>query len=177
MADVLKVTVLVLYLVSGIPLNIIVIAIVKRKFSMQNTTNILVCNIAAADMVSLLYQFAMFIENIPGGMLGRMLCKLLRDDLFWAVSALTLSLVSVERYLALLKPMISNVRLTRENVKYAISLLWISSSLIILLPQVFILDLHYDANLQKHRCFGNQHSLDIYNGVINGVFAIAVAVV
>lgn len=64
----------------------------------------------------------------PDGVLGHILCKFVTMNhlagISLLVAGLTLALVSVERYNALVNPLNVALRLTQENVKYAIVLMW-----------------------------------------------------
>lgn len=168
----------ILFNVVGIPLNAMVILIVKRTTSMQSTTNILLCNIALADIFMTLWQLQ-FLGNHDDrtGVLGTIICKIGRDEVFSAVQALTFTLIAFERYMALFKPMITHLRINRENIWYVIAGLWICSALVFSLPHIIFKELSFDENsLPVCRLSFSETSKAIYFGVIEFFFATNVAV-
>ena len=116
----------------GLVGNSLVIHLVRTTRAMQTTTNYLLVNLAAADCLTLVWSTPLHIFSIaythPGGTLGSWLCKLFTANnmagITLAVSVYTLTLLSVERYHALLKPL-SYRRLSEENVIYAIGAAWV----------------------------------------------------
>lgn len=72
----------------------------------------------------------------PDGVLGHILCKFVTMNhlagISLLVAGLTLALVSVERYNALVNPLNVGLRLTEENVKYPIALMWIFGFIFVL---------------------------------------------
>lgn len=118
---------------AGIPGNILFITVVKRTRSMHTTTNFLLVNIAVADTVSLIFcipgvilQFA--VEHHPSGPLGNFLCKFVTmhhvPGVTLLVSGISLTLISVERHNALLRPMQETLRLRKKQVYIAVALIW-----------------------------------------------------
>ncbi|XP_015753353.1 PREDICTED: mu-type opioid receptor-like [Acropora digitifera] len=112
-----------------------VIRIVHKTREMHTTTNYLLANLAVSDAIVILIipmyfaysgGFGLLVEN-----LGILLCKcVVIGDIAMASSALTLSVIAVERYHAILKPFSSNLRLNEQNIKKAIALIWISSTVL-----------------------------------------------
>ncbi|XP_015753300.1 PREDICTED: neuromedin-U receptor 2-like [Acropora digitifera] len=115
--------------------NSMVIRIVHKTREMHTTTNYLLANLAVSDAIVILIipmyfaysgGFGLLVEN-----LGKLLCKcVVIGDIAMASSALTLSVIAVERYHAILKPFSSNLRLNEQNIKKAIALIWISSTVL-----------------------------------------------
>lgn len=117
--------------------NCLVITVVYRTRSMHTTTNFLLVNLAVSDVFTLLwcprtYSFA-FYPIHPKGTAGDYICKIFTGNAIISVaiatSVLTLTILATERYQALMKPMQSELRLTRERVKYVIAIVWIAAIL------------------------------------------------
>lgn len=120
--------------------NSLVIIVVRKNRSMHTTTNFLLVNLAVSDVITLLwcprtYSFA-FYPIHPMGTLGDYICKIFTGNAIISVaiasSILTLTLLATERYHALMKPMQTELRLTRERFKYAICCIWLAAILICL---------------------------------------------
>lgn len=118
---------------AGIPGNILFITVVKRIRNMHATTNFLLANIAVADTISLIFcipgvilQFA--VEHHPRGALGTFLCKFVTmhhvPGVTLLVSGISLTLISIERHNALLRPMEETLRLRKKQVYIAVCLIW-----------------------------------------------------
>ena len=117
--------------------NCLVMAVVYRTRSMHTTTNFLLVNMAVSDVITLLwcprtYSFA-FYPIHPTGILGDYICKIFTGNAIISVaiasSVLTLTILATERYHALMKPMQSELRLTRERVKYVLTFIWVAAIL------------------------------------------------
>ena len=121
--------------------NTLVIRIVHKTRDMHSTTNYLLANLAVSDVITILLEplyFFLYHIGYPGSAFGKFSCKfLVLSDISITTSALTLSLLAIERYHALLKPFRTGLRLTDENIKQAIALIWISSFLIVF-PEFFV---------------------------------------
>ena len=109
----------------GIIGNSLVISAVRRNRSMRSTTNILLAFVAVADFTSLIcfIPFAFLLTfRLPGGTLGAVLCWTFATANTAAVtiviSITTLTLIAIERYHALVKPLNNRLRLNKENVHY-----------------------------------------------------------
>ena len=121
--------------------NTLVIRIVHKTRDMHSTTNYLLANLAVSDVITILlaplYFFSYHI-GYPSSAFGKFSCKfLVLSDISITTSALTLSLLAIERYHALLKPFRTGLRLTDENIKQAIALIWISSFFIVFQSSLF----------------------------------------
>ena len=113
--------------------NAMVVLVVWRTRKMHTTTNYLLSNLAVADFITLIwcpgiYDYVLFAVH-PRGVLGDYICKLFTGNAIQAVtinvSAMTLTLVAIERYNALVRPMLAKARFTRKNVRYAITATWV----------------------------------------------------
>ncbi|XP_001638432.2 tachykinin-like peptides receptor 86C [Nematostella vectensis] len=126
---------------TGVTGNTLVICVVRRRRSMHTTTNYLLLNVACCDIITLiwcprLYDF--LLENThPAGRSGDWICKFFTHNAIMQISVLTsiftLTIVSVERYHALVKPMQVGRRLTEDTVWYAVIASW-TASLILTVP-------------------------------------------
>ena len=127
----------------GIIGNCIVITIVRKTPSMHSTTNYLLMNLAVADLLSLLlcpglYDFALTSVRLQG-ISGDLICKLFAGNavvpITINVAVLTVCTIAIERYLALVKPFRSNLRITKDKVVHVIAFLWFIS-LISCIPDI-----------------------------------------
>ena len=123
--------------------NVLVTRIVHKTPAMHTTANYLLVNLAVADVITIvlgpLYASSTIRESLSKYGLGKFICKLTAFiDISVAVSSFTLTVLAVERYHALLKPLRTRLQLTEDNIKQAIAVIWISSLLISLPAQISI---------------------------------------
>ena len=117
----------------GIVGNVSVLLIIKRTPSLQTAQNYLLANLAAADVTSLLFcSFSLIpmIRVLPDGAVGTVLC------IFFVgfnvpltatvVSVFTLTILAIERYNAIARPL-RMLQVTGEMVRYAIISTWMAS--------------------------------------------------
>lgn len=167
--------------VFGVAGNSLVITLVRKNRSMRSTTNILLAFVAVADLISLIcfIPFAFFLSfPLPGGILGAVFCWVFaRANLAGvtiAVSMTTLTLLAIERFHALVKPMNSRLRLTKKNVFYCI--FGISVYSVALIIPLFILTVF---DKRKRTCtydFG-KNGRRIYFSVFGFGVALAITVI
>ena len=152
--------------VLGVIGNAMVITIVRKTPSMHTTTNYLLLNLAVADLLTLLlcpgsYDFALAHVDLEG-FIGDFICKLFAGNAIVPitinVAVLTVCTIAVERYLALLKPFRSNLRIDKDKVKYVIAVLWLFA-LISCIPDIQANT--YDISSTKYPCT-RPWSLDSY---------------
>ena len=126
---------------------------------MHTTTNFLLANLALADLLTLLWC-------IPG--------ILLKDLITHPNGLLTLTLVSVERYNALVNPLNASLRLTKENVKYPIVAMWMFAFIFVL--PLFIFE---DWDEMQNRCImlWKKPSATIYWSILTLVVFLAFVLV
>ena len=121
--------------------NVLVIRIVYKTREMHTTTNYLLVNLALSDIIAILMAPPYFFSHLNGYLsdeLGKVVCKMLTlNEIAIMTSALTLTVLAVERYHALLKPFSTGLRLNEDNIKKAITLIWISSVVLCLPHFVF----------------------------------------
>ena len=95
------------------------------NYLLATTTNYLLANLAVSDVIII------FIIPVHFANFSQYTCKFkVIGDIAIASSVLTLSVMAVERYHALLKPFRSNLRLNEENIKKAIALIWTSRTVL-----------------------------------------------
>ncbi|XP_020629555.1 substance-P receptor-like [Orbicella faveolata] len=116
----------------GVPANSIVITIVRKTPSMHTTTNYLLMNLAVADLITLMicpgmYDFALKKVRLDKT-LGDFICKFFAGNAVVPITinaaALTVSAIAVERYLALVKPFYTRLRLTKKRVPRVVAFIW-----------------------------------------------------
>ena len=124
-------------IIVGVPANCIIVTIVRKTPSMHTTTNFLLMNLAVADLTTLLfypgmYDFALNKVRLHKT-LGDFLCKFFVGNalvpITMNVGALTVCTIAVERYLAMVKPFHTGLRLTKGRVPYVVAFLWVSAVL------------------------------------------------
>ena len=127
------------FLLTGVIGNILVIRIVHKTPDMHSVTNYLLANLAVSDVMTILIIWPWMVCS-TNGFVKEM------KNYCWisvfpyinvAVSSVTLTVLAVERYHALLKPLRSGLRLTLDKVKKIIAVIWIFGVLISL-PSVFL---------------------------------------
>ena len=116
--------------------NVLVIQIVYKSRVMHTPTNFLLVNMAVSDVIAILlfliHDLTTYLlhEHIGENLLN-IACKSIAIITTSAmVSSITLVVLSVERYNALLKPFNNGLRLNEDNVKKAIIFIWITSALL-----------------------------------------------
>ncbi|XP_068679225.1 galanin receptor type 1-like [Montipora foliosa] len=121
----------------GIIGNSMVIAVVKAIRGMRSTTNYLLVNIAVADIITLLFTIVHLILSrfsSPSSFTSaalNFLCKFVYTNnvslVSFLVTVMTLTLLAIERYHALVKPLTSSRRLTSERIACVITGIWSAS--------------------------------------------------
>ncbi|XP_022789622.1 substance-K receptor-like [Stylophora pistillata] len=152
----------------GVIGNSIVITIILKTQSNHTTTNYLLMNLALADLLTLLfcpglYDFAL--QNVYlNGFSGDLICKLFAGNAIVPitinVAVLTVCTIAVERYLALLKPFHSNLRIKEDRVKYFIAGLWLLG-LLSCIPDIQANTYNVTSTYSKYPC-KRPWSLDEY---------------
>ena len=114
-------------IVVGLIGNSFIVAVIIIFRRMRTTTNYLLVNVAVADITTLL-STAMHFIPIKGpfsdSALGSFLCKFVYTNnismVMLLVTTLTLTLLAVERYHAMVKPLVISRRITKERIAYVI---------------------------------------------------------
>ncbi|XP_070569888.1 allatostatin-A receptor-like [Ptychodera flava] len=129
--------------------NFLVVLVVWLTPSMRTTTNFLIVNLAAADlltsalMIANKYPTNAFDLHVPEGLAGELFCRLYYNgDFFWISireSTFGLLLVTLERYLALVHPFLYGIYCTNSRVAIAVVISWTFAAFI----QMGILSFHH----------------------------------
>ena len=141
--------------------NILIIRIVHKTREMHTTTNYLLANLAASDSIIILmspfYSVCLGDPEVVNDDFTKFSCKSCIVVMHISVtsSALTLTLLAVERYHAILKPFRSNSRLHEESIKRAIFVIWFLS-IVIGFPGFFLVE-----SSKEHSCIGSS-GVEIY---------------
>ena len=147
--------------------NCLVIYIVRTNQELKSTTFRLIINLACADLMTTMvlsptlikYLFLTAFSWLPGE-LGSVLCKLNKylALLFLLASVFTLTGITVDRYLAVSRPLQYNA--FSHWTKVVIPGIWLASALIPLTTW-FEMDT-FPNQLQRTYCFDGQTSVGIY---------------
>ncbi|XP_031572225.1 RYamide receptor-like, partial [Actinia tenebrosa] len=125
----------------GIIGNSFVVMVVSMIPAMRTTTNFLLLNVAVADIVTLLLT-AIHVALRSVVVASNFMCKVIAPNTLSNVAllatGLTLTVLSVERYNALVKPMRVSRRLTTDNVLYVIIVIWVVSMAMALPMLIYI---------------------------------------
>ncbi|XP_045566975.1 D(3) dopamine receptor isoform X1 [Salmo salar] len=119
---------LILAIVFG---NVLVCLAVVRERSLQTTTNYLVVSLAVADLLvaSLVMPWAVYLEVVGGAWLfSRMYCNVFvtLDVMMCTASILNLCAISIDRYTAVVMPVLYNTtHSSRKRVSAMIATVWI----------------------------------------------------
>ena len=127
------------FLLTGVIGNVLVIRIVHKTPDMHSVTNYLLVNLAVSDLMTILMIWPMMVCTTNGFVtdIGNY-CRVTVFGYFKVVvSSVTLTVLAVERYHALLKPLRSRLRLTKDKVKKTIAAIWIFGGLTSL-PRAFL---------------------------------------
>ncbi|EDO49829.1 predicted protein [Nematostella vectensis] len=138
------IVVLSIIIIVGVIGNSMVIAVVGCIPSMKTTTNFLIVNVAVSDIITLLLTaLHVGLSRIRGRVGANVFfCKVVDPNTLsntaLIATGLTLTVLSVERYNALVKPMAISRRLTKNNVGYVIVAIWVVS-MVMALPMLVYL--------------------------------------
>ena len=131
--DILFAVVYSLIVAVGVPANCIIITIVRKTPSMHTTTNHLLMNLAIADLTTLMfcpgiYDFTLNKMSVHKT-LGDFICKVFAGNALVPITinvgALTVCTLAIERYLALVKPFYTGLRLTIGRLPFVVACLWV----------------------------------------------------
>ena len=120
------------FLVIGFIGNVLLIRIVQKTREMHTPTNFLLASMAASDIITILlwsfyfFEFAKFVRKF-----------VVLIEISIKVSSITLTVLAIERYNAILTPFRAGLWLTQDKIKYTICFIWFSS-LVICFPEFFL---------------------------------------
>ena len=132
------------FYISGLIGNVLVIRIVHKTREMHTPTNYLLASMAVSDVFTIImiaaHRFA-FSQHILDEKFAHLVCKASPVittfiTIFAIVSSTTLTVLAVERYNALLKPLRTGLQLSEDNIKKAIALIWVTS-VFVSIPNAF----------------------------------------
>ena len=119
------------FYIIGLIGNVLVIRIVHKTREMHTPTNYLLASMAVSDVFTIMMFAALkfaFSQHVLDETFGHLVCKASAViTIFVTVSSITLTVLAVERYDALLKPLRTGLRLSEDNIKKAIALIWVTS--------------------------------------------------
>lgn len=115
----------------GIAGNLLVIIVVKKKRYLRTKTNFLLANLAASDLMANVLAYTVGIARafpMPSRTLGLFLCKI--NSYYPAASfcsILTLTVIALERYNGIVKPLSNGLKFRKRTLRYFIIAIWILS--------------------------------------------------
>ncbi|UJR22231.1 hypothetical protein I4U23_025294 [Adineta vaga] len=122
--------------------NILVIIVIQRNRSMRTVTNMFIMNLAAADLLVLLFCLpATVIQDVTKTwFFGLILCKFVNyiQNMSISVSVLTLMGISIERYQAIVYPL--KFSGTKQRARILILSIWLLS-IVLVLPDAIMMTL------------------------------------
>ena len=113
----------------GIAGNILVIIVVKKKRYLHTKTNFLLANLAVFDLMANVLAYtvgAVRAFPIQARTFGKFLCKI--NSFYPAISLcsiLTLTVIALERYNAIVKPLSTGLKFEKKTLRYFIIAIWI----------------------------------------------------
>ena len=111
---------------------LVLLVVVKNRF-MHTTTNFLLANLAVAGLWTAIWSIPTLLPHHLGKVADFM-CKFISmnnlSGVSILVSASTMAIPALERYFALLKPMDTQMRLTKGDAKRVVAGLWLFSILL-----------------------------------------------
>lgn len=134
-----NVTLVVLYVlivIVGLLGNTLVIIIVCKTRSMITTTNILLVNVAVADLISLIWCPIPLVVNLLGkhasGVAADYICKFFTGYSVTCVTVMvtyiSLVVLAMERYYAIVKPFKQALVSTNKRMYYVVGVIWIMAA-------------------------------------------------
>ncbi|XP_063969433.1 D(2) dopamine receptor-like [Lytechinus pictus] len=128
----------------GIIGNLLVIIVLFQRRANSRSTDTLICALAVADLFTSIALLPVpSAKTVPVSWLGQVYCKLVWLPVYWWIwtfmSGFVLTAISVERYIAVTRPIYFNRILTRRRVSKVVVFLWILSMLICI-PGTFRVD-------------------------------------
>lgn len=119
----------------GIVGNLLVVTVLFQRRTMRKSADALIGALAAADLMTSLFMIPHpKPKTVPDTPLGRLVCKVLLSSIsVWVsimASVLTLTAISIERYIAVVRPFYAKRYLTKRRTMIAVTLIWLCSFII-----------------------------------------------
>ncbi|EDO34428.1 predicted protein, partial [Nematostella vectensis] len=134
----------------GVTGNCAVIFVVWSTRSMHTTTNYLLVNLALADVCLFWFLFLHFSSNRWSLLAKDWLCRLIMENgivgVFMCVSVTLLTVVAVERFNAMVKPLSPRFSIQKEQVWKIVILIWFVS---VLLNIPIFIDVEFDPHTNR----------------------------
>ncbi|XP_074655558.1 galanin receptor type 1-like [Tubulanus polymorphus] len=146
-----------LIFIVGLTGNTLVVYVVIRNGAMKTVTNLYLVNLAIADLMFLVFcvPFTTWMYIYPNWMFGEEMCKFVNYLMVvtMAVSVMTLTVMGVDRYHAVVFPVRSRVYRTFERAVVVIGIIWVAAFML-LLPIAIITRIKalFDHGGQKNFC-------------------------
>ena len=151
----------------GIAGNLLIILVVHKKRSLYTTTNMFLANLAASDLLANVLGYTVAAaRTIPMQtmVLGQVLCRV---NSFYITasfcSILTLTLIALERYNAIVKPLSHRFKFKKSTVRYLFAAIWILS-VVVVFPLVYFDE--YNSNRQCVRTWSTTQRMYYWNCAI-----------
>ena len=140
----------------GIIFNVLICLMILKHRHLRTVVNLLILNLATANIVACLNTFPLFYLNIDktaiSGRSADLLCGVSEGlSIFFVggtVSIQTLSVLSISRYLVIHRPFWFPWRINRQNLKYIFLFLWICS-IALVIPNF----MSFEYDVKKKFCF------------------------
>ncbi|XP_078346934.1 pyroglutamylated RF-amide peptide receptor-like [Oculina patagonica] len=133
--------------------NTLICLIIKRNRDMRTPINYLLVSLAAADIIFAMFiipKSFKFILTQPDGVAGTILCKFVIDgNVAWVgghCSIITLVVIAIERYYAVMYPHGNKWKLTKRKLKVIIPGSWLFA-VILNIPEFLFTDIEKKKNL------------------------------
>nr|XP_054767337.1 5-hydroxytryptamine receptor-like [Lytechinus pictus] len=147
----------------------VLLATSRWKAKMKSPTDALVRALAVADLLtSILIVPHPYASSVPDTILGEFYCKVVTSHIFmWTsvvASILTMTAISIERYLAISHPFFHRRAVTRKRIRDLIVTIWILAFLLNINP----LFVEY-VDRVSHHCVFRYHRRDLAGKMFYGV--------
>ncbi|XP_067221810.1 growth hormone secretagogue receptor type 1 [Chanodichthys erythropterus] len=140
-------TICILLFIVGVTGNTMTILIIQRFKDMKTTTNLYLSSMAISDLViflSLPFDLYRLWKYVPW-VFGELVCSLSHyiNEACTNATILHITVLSMERYLAICFPFKAKAAITKRRVKYVILALW-SFALLSAAPMFFLMGVEYE---------------------------------
>lgn len=137
-AQVIRGTIMGSIIIASIFGNLLVIVSVMRHRKLRIITNYYVISLAFADMLVAMFAmtFNASVQIFERWLFGRFMCDVWNslDVYFSTASILHLCCISVDRYYAIVKPLMYNLFMTKRTVAMMLLVTWISPAILSFVP-------------------------------------------